>query len=64
MRKALTAALAISLIAGCSTIPTPQTPVVDNTDYLYVTIVERAAKQYGTYVVWINVPQKRTTATE
>ncbi|MEO8188335.1 MAG: hypothetical protein ABI580_13335 [Burkholderiaceae bacterium] len=63
MRKALTAALAVSFIAGCSSISTAQAPV-DNTDYLYVTIVEKASKQYGTYVVWVNLPQKRNTATE
>ena len=68
MRKALTAALAVSFMAGCSSIPESQAPAaqnpVDNTDYQYVTIVERAAKQYGTYVVWVNVPQKRSTATQ
>lgn len=63
MRKALIAALAVSFIAGCSSISTAEAPV-DNTDYRYVTIVENAAKQYGTYVVWLNIPQKRTTATE
>ena len=63
MKKALIAALAVSFIAGCSSISTAQAPV-DNTDYQYVTIVENAAKKYGTYVVWLNVPQKRTTATE
>ena len=63
MRKALTVALAVSLMAGCSSIPVTQTQV-DNTDYQYVTIVERAAKQYGTYVVWVNVPQKRSTSTQ
>lgn len=64
MRKALIAALAVSFIAGCSSIPTAQAPVADNTDYHYVTIVERAAKQYGTYVVWLNVPQKREASTQ
>lgn len=63
MRKALIAALAVSFIAGCSSISTAQAPV-DNTDYLYVTVVENAAKQYGTYVVWINVPQKREASVQ
>ena len=63
MRKAVTAALVVSFMAGCSSIPVAQAPV-DNTDYQYVTIVERAAKQYGTYVVWLNVPQKRSTVTQ
>lgn len=64
MRKALIAALAVSFVAGCSSIPTTQAPLVDNTDYRYVTIVENASKQYGTYVVWINIPQKREASTQ
>jgi uncharacterized protein YceK len=63
MRKALIAALAMSFVAGCSSIPTAQAPV-DNTDYRYVTIVENGAKQFGTYVVWINIPQKREASTQ
>ena len=64
MRKPITAALVVSFIAGCSSIPTAQAPVVDNTDYRYVTIVEHAAKQHGTYVVWINLPQKREASVQ
>lgn len=63
MRKALIAALAVSFIAGCSSITTAQAPV-DNTDYLYITAVERAAKRYGTEVVWLNLPQKREASVQ
>ena len=60
MRKALIAALAVSFIAGCSSIPTAQAPQ-DNVDREYMAAVERAATRYGTYVVWVNSPQKRAT---
>jgi uncharacterized lipoprotein len=63
MRKALIAALAVSFIAGCSSIPMTQAPQ-DNVDHQYIAAVEQAAKQYGTQVVWVNLPQKRATATQ
>ena len=63
MRKALIAALAVSFIAGCSSIPMAEAPQ-DNVDYQYVNVVEQAAKRYGTYVVWVNLPQKRAAATQ
>lgn len=63
MRKALTAALAVSFIAGCSSVQMAQAPQ-DNVDYRYITAVEQAAKRYGTEVVWLNLPQKRPTATQ
>ncbi len=63
MRKALIAALAVSFVAGCSSIQMAQAPQ-DNVDYRYITAVEQAAKRYGTEVVWINLPQKRPTATQ
>ena len=63
MRKALIAALAVSFMAGCSSIQMAQAPQ-DNVDYRYITAVEQAAKRYGTEVVWVNLPQKRPTATQ
>jgi uncharacterized lipoprotein len=60
MRKALIAALAVSFIAGCSSIPTAQAPQ-DNVDREYMAAIEQAATRYGTYVVWVNPPQKRAT---
>ena len=60
MRKALIAALAVSFIAGCSSIPTAQAPQ-DNVDREYMAAIEQAATRYGTYVVWVNLPQKRAT---
>ncbi len=64
MRKALIAAFGVSFLAGCSSIPMAQAPVDDNIDYQYVYAVEHAAKQFGTSVVWLNLPQKRATATQ
>ena len=63
MRKALIATLAVSFMAGCSSVQMAQAPD-DNVDYRYVTVVENASKRYGTYVVWVNLPQKRPTATQ
>lgn len=63
MRKALIAALAVSFIAGCSSIPMAQAPQ-DTVDHQYMAAVEQAAKRYGTYVVWVNLPQKRATTTQ
>ncbi len=63
MRNALIAALAMSFFAGCNSIPMTQAPQ-DNVDHQYMAAVEQAAKRYGTYVVWVNLPQKRETATQ
>ena len=63
MRKALIAALAVSFIAGCSSIPMAQAPQ-DNVDYQYVAAIEHAARWYGTEVIWFNLPQKRATVTQ
>ena len=63
MRKALIAALAVVGVAGCSSMQVAQTPQ-DNVDHQYMAAVEQAAKRYGTYVVWVNLPQKRETATQ
>jgi len=63
MKKALGAALAVSLVAGCSSIPVAQAPQ-DTVDRQYMSAVEQAAKRYGTLVVWVNLPQKRPTSTQ
>ena len=63
MKKALGAALAVSLVAGCSSIPFAQAPQ-DTVDRQYMSAVEQAAKRYGTQVVWVNLPQKRPTSTQ
>ncbi len=63
MRKALIAALAVSLIAGCSSINMTQGQHYD-VDLQYVAAVEQLAKRYGTEVIWLNAPQKRVTSTQ
>lgn len=63
MRKALIAALAVVSVAGCSSMQVAQTPQ-DTVDHQYMAAVEQAAKRYNTQVVWVNLPQKRQTATQ
>ena len=63
MRKALMVIAAVSLVGGCSSIPATST-AEETADLHYVARVEQAAKRYGTEVVWINLPQKRTTSTQ
>lgn len=53
----LTAAVAAS---GCASVA-QQASGNDDVDVQYVAAVERAAKQFGTQIVWINYPRKRTT---
>lgn len=63
MRKALITSLAVSFIAGCSSMPVAQAPQ-DSVDRQYMAAVEHAAQRYGTQVVWINLPQKRASVTQ
>lgn len=63
MNKTLIAALAVLLVAGCSSIQMASAPE-DTVDHLYIARVEQAAKRYGTEVVWVNLPQKRPTSTQ
>ncbi len=46
---------------GCATAPKPQPDLTADIDLVYVNAVERAAKQFGTQIVWINMPRKRTS---
>jgi len=51
-----------ALLAGCASVPSaaPESSV----DYARVAMIERAARAYGTQVIWINMPTKRTVATQ
>jgi hypothetical protein len=55
----LTVAAAALASVGCATVQPQPDPNAD-IDMSYVNAVERAAKQFGTQVVWINMPRKRT----
>lgn len=55
----LTVAAAALASVGCATVQPQPDPNADF-DMSYVNAVERAAKQFGTQVVWINMPRKRT----
>ena len=56
----LTIAAAALAGVGCASVQQPQYDPSADIDVAYVAAVERAAKQFGTQVVWINMPRKRT----
>ena len=58
MKEVLGVVSAMSLVAGCSSMPAA-VDIEDNLDWVYVTRVENAVKPYGTQVIWINIPLKR-----
>lgn len=63
MKRTLPALAAAALCAGCATIATA--PASDSeVDTAYVAAVESAAKRFGTQVIWVNYPRKRTGATQ
>lgn len=57
----LTAAAAALAGAGCASIQQSQYDLSADIDTAYVAAVENAAKRFGTQVLWINMPRKRTT---
>jgi hypothetical protein len=57
----LTAAAAALASVGCASVQQPQYDPMADIDTAYVAAVERAAKQFGTQVVWINMPRKKST---
>ena len=55
----LAAAAAALGFSGCASMQQAQKEPTDDVDTVYVAAVERAAKQFGTQVYWINMPKKR-----
>jgi type IV pilus biogenesis protein CpaD/CtpE len=51
-----------AILAGCASAPaaTADTEV----DYVKIAQVERAAKAFGTQIIWVNLPTKRSDATK
>lgn len=47
--------------AGCASIQQSQYDPMADVDVAYVAAVENAAKRFGTQVLWINMPRKRTS---
>ena len=57
----LTAVAAALAGAGCASVQQPAYDPSADIDMAYVAAVENAAKRFGTQVLWINMPRKRTT---
>lgn len=55
----LAAAMTALAFSGCASVQQAQKESVDDVDTMYVAAVERAARQFGTQVYWINMPKKR-----
>lgn len=50
------------LLASCASTPAP---VADNNiDYAKMAQIERAARHYGTKVIWVNFPTKHDATTQ
>lgn len=59
----LLAVAGAALLASCAS--APATTSADNEiDYAKMAQIERAARVFGTQVIWINLPTKRTDATK
>lgn len=57
----LLAAGCAALLASCANMPA--TTADSDIDYARVAQIERAAKVFGTQVIWVNYPTKRTATT-
>lgn len=54
----LAAVAMASLLTGCASAPPAATAAGSEVDSLYVARVEKAARQMGTTVVWVNYPTR------
>lgn len=54
----LLAIASAALLASCAS--APSTTADTEIDYVKVTQVERAARAFGTQVIWVNYPTKRS----
>lgn len=59
----LLAVAAAAMLASCASAPVAST-ADSEIDYLKIAQIERAAKAFGTQVIWINLPTKRSDATK
>lgn len=63
MKRLLVILAAVAATTGCASLAQQgRVSADDDVDVAYVAAVERAARQFGTQVVWINYPRKRTTS--
>jgi hypothetical protein len=56
----LLAVAGAALLASCASVQTTATN--EEIDYARVAQIERAARAFGTQVIWVNYPTKRTDA--
>ncbi|MFN3566008.1 MAG: hypothetical protein ACK4V1_08505 [Burkholderiaceae bacterium] len=63
MRRILLPLAATALVAGCAALGSGST-ADSEIDGAYVAAVERAAKRFGTQVIWVNYPRKRADSTQ
>lgn len=61
--SACLAAAAVGLLAGCASSPTTTT-ANEQIDYAKMAQIERAARYFGTQVIWVNYPTKRVETTQ
>lgn len=61
MKRLLLVLAAAVVTSGCASVSQQARGEFDDVDVRYVSAVERAAQRFGTQVVWINYPRKRTT---
>ncbi len=59
---AVAAVAAVGVLAGCAT--RPATTATEEIDYVKVAQIERAARYFGTQVIWVNFPTKTVDATK
>ncbi len=50
------------MLASCAS--SPATSVDNDVDYVKVAQIERAARAFGTQIIWVNLPTKRSEATK
>jgi uncharacterized protein YceK len=60
MRNIVAITAGAALMTGCASMST--TTGTYEVDTAYVNYVEQAAKRFGTQVIWVNYPTKRTDA--
>ena len=61
MKRLLVVLTAVVVTTGCASTSQPGRSELDDVDVAYVSAVERAAQRFGTQIVWINYPRKRTS---
>lgn len=61
MKRLLVVLAAVAATTGCASVSQQARNDLDDVDVAYVSAVERAGQRFGTQIIWINYPRKRTT---